>query len=412
MNKKINIALFSPGWPLSAYPNGIVTYTQNIISGFDGDVMATIATANLEVGYSRDSILDLAQFHKGRNYGAKLCDKVLQIGIANESIGNVCRNYKARRDVIGIVDALHSLENKLDIIEIEESFGKAKYLVKEVNTPIVTRLHGPWFIIGQHLKLGAAKGYKYRVDTEGDAIKASHGITTPSLDVLNKVREYYDCPLVDAKVIPNPVSPVSEKNQWQYLPKSKQTILVVGRFDLVKGGDLAIEAFRIVASKNKEVELLFVGPDRGVTINEISYTFSSYIEAVIPEASIKNRIKFLGHCNVDEIMRLRQKATVTLVPSRYETFSMSLLEAIATGSPVVASDVGGMKEIIINDFNGLLSEPESPESMAKNILDLLDDPEKMKLMSKNAIKDSKERFSPEIVAKQTLDYYRTVIAKY
>lgn len=416
MNKKINVGLFSPGWPLSAYPNGIVTYVQNIISGFNEyDVLATIVTANIQVGASGASgasILDLAQFYKDRNFMVKLCDKILLSGVANDCVISACRDYKIKRDISVIIDALNSLKNEVDIIEVEEAFGKAKYLEKETSVPIVTRLHGPWFIIGQYSKLAEVKGYKYRVHAEGDAISASHGITAPSMDVLNRVREYYDFPLPLAKVIPNPVLPVPIERHWQYRPELNPTILVVGRFDLVKGGDLAIDVFRIIATKNKVVELVFVGPDREIIINNRSYMFSSYVNTFIPEESIKKRIKFCGHYSVDEIAALRQKTTITLIPSRYETFSFSLAEALAAGSPVVAYNVGAIGELVTDGYNGLLAEAESRESMAEIILNLLDDPEKMKRMSKNSINDTKARFSPKVVAQQTLDYYRSIIDKY
>ena len=410
--KQTSVALFSPGWPLNKYPNGIVAYINNIISGFDNQVIPTIVTAKLDSRTSDISTLDLAPGYKNKSYVNKLCNRVLLSGVANEYIENMCRDYGAKQEAKVIVEMLNSFQNRIDVIEIEESFGKAKYLVKKLSIPIVTRLHGPWFIIGQHLKLRDAKDYQFRTIAEGDAIKLSHGVTAPSLDVLERVRDYYDCQLPLATVIPNPVSTVPLKEQWLYQPKFKPSILVVGRFDLVKGGDLAIDAFRIIASKNKDVELLFVGPEREVIVNKSSYTSSSYVDAFIPEEPIKKRIKFLGHCSFDEIVQLRRKTTITLIPSRYETFSISLAEALAAGSPVVANNVGGISELVINGFNGLLAEPQSAESMAENILRLLDDPEKMKFMSKNAINDSKQRFSPEVVAKQTADYYRTVIDKY
>ena len=91
---------------------------------------------------------------------------------------------------------------------------------------------------------------------------------------------------------------------------------------------------------------------------------------------------------------------------------VSLLEALAAGCPTVATAVGGIKEIITDGYNGLLAEPESAESIAEKVLGLIESPEMLKLMSKNAIEDSKRRFSPTVIAAQTLDYYQTVLAKY
>jgi glycosyltransferase involved in cell wall biosynthesis len=79
------------------------------------------------------------------------------------------------------------------------------------------------------------------------------------------------------------------------------------------------------------------------------------------------------------------------------------------GSPVVAVAVGGISEIIIDGFNGMLAEPNSPESVAQRVIDLMEDEDKQKLVSSNAIKDSIARFSPETIAKKTLDFYREVL---
>jgi len=70
-----------------------------------------------------------------------------------------------------------------------------------------------------------------------------------------------------------------------------------------------------------------------------------------------------------------------------------------------------MKEIIIDEFNGLLAISESAENMAEKLSQLLGDPEKMQRLSKNAIKDSQDRFLPEVVARQTEAFYRKIIDK-
>jgi len=409
MDKKLFVVLISPGWPLEFIPNGIVTYVKNIILGFSGKVDAIVMTNNLAANKSEVSIIDLSRYDKKRSFFIKVCDRILRSQLTPEILYKQCLQYKSNYACRSIITAINSLDQSVNILELEESFGRAKFIVDKLEIPIITRLHGPWFIHGPIMKLDNERDYQYRVESEGEAIAVSRGVTAPSLDVLNRVRDFYGLPLKNAKVIPNPVPSVPAENQWEYQAGKKQTILVVGRFDLHKGGDLAIEAFQLVAMQNKEVELLFIGPDRGVKVGGKDYTFSSYVDSFVPDTAIKERIKFLGHCNVGKIASLRQSSTVTLMPSRYDNFPMSLLEAVAAGSPVVAMKAGGMKEIVIHGFNGLLAKPENSESMAENILELLNDPEKMQLMSKNAIKDSQERFSPNTVAKQTEAYYRSIL---
>ena len=184
----------------------------------------------------------------------------------------------------------------------------------------------------------------------------------------------------------------------------------MGRFDLLKGGDLILEAFRLIALKHQEIELLFVGPDRGINVDGKTLTFNEYIDRFVPESSIKQRIQFFGHCDSPGIAELRRQSLITIVCSRYEVFSISLVEALATGCPTIATAVGGIKEIIINEYNGLLAEPESAASIAEKAIELITNPEKMQTLSKNAIEDCKKRFSPEVIAAQTVDYYQTILA--
>lgn len=412
LNKKnfLTVAFVTPGWPLSKLPNGIVTYVHNILYGFNGETKPIVLAAPLVGSEVEDKFINLSKFLVTKNILQRIVDKILHLipfSFAKSIQYQRISTINAERINI----ALRNLSHPLDILEIEESFGTANFLLRMTKTPIVTRLHGPWFLIGPILNAQDEESFKLRVFYEGEVIKNSHGVTSPSHDVLEKVKEYYGIDLPNAQVIPNPVLEVSSEKKWQYENYKKPTILFVGRFDSVKGGDLVLEAFRLIALENNEIELLFVGPDRGLMIDGVSVSFGEYVKRFIPEDRIKQRIQFFGHCNHDSISDLRKHALVTVVCSRYENFPLSLLESLATGCPTVATAAGGMKEIIIDDYNGLLAESESPESIAEKVLILIGDPEKMQRLSKNAIEDCNKRFSPQVVAAQTIDYYQSVLAR-
>lgn len=406
--RKLSVVIVSPGWPLNHFQNGIVTYTHNLLIGLDKIAKPIVFAAPLLGSEVKDRLIDLSRIKVNHAIIKKLLDKVLfRINIKHIHKFQYQRNIK--RSASKILMALKELTVTLDILEIEESFGTGNLVIKKTNVPVVTRLHGPWFLIGPILQAHNAWDFKLRVFNEGEAIRNSQGLTSPSLDVLNKVREYYGLELTNAQVIPNPVPEVGYDMKWQYSISQKPFILFVGRFDSVKGGDLVLEAFRQIALQNSDLELLFVGPDRGLTIDGKDFKIDDYIERFILDADVKKRIQFLGHCDQKWIAKLRKTALVTLICSRYETFSISLVEALSAGCPVVACNVGGIKEIISNGFNGVLAEPESPASIAEKVLMLINDPEKMQRLSKNAIEDCKKRFSPELVAAQTLDYYHSVL---
>ena len=407
----LTIGFISPGWPLSQFPNGIVAYVQAILSGLPINIKAVVF-ADPVVGIDlKNQLIDLSKFKIKRNLLQKtidwFCSRIKLPFAASMS-------YKARviESAEKIYVAMQQLDSPIDILEIEESFGTAMHLVERCKIPIVTRLHGPWAVIGPILNMHKNLDFKTRLFYEGEAIKNSHGLTAPSLDVLEKVRKYYGLSLPNAQVIYNPVQEVSTEKQWQYDLIKKSYILFVGRFDEVKGADLLLNAFRLIAVKHLDIKLIFVGPDNGLNIEGKTFMFNDYVERFISEGNIKQRIQFLGHCSSDTIAELRKAALVTVICSRYENFPVSLLEALAAGCPTVATAVGGIKEIITDGYNGLLAEPESAESIAEKVLGLIESPEMMQVLSKNAIEDSKRRFSPTVIAAQTLDYYQTVLAKY
>jgi glycosyltransferase involved in cell wall biosynthesis len=411
-NKKtsLTVAFVTPGWPLSKFPNGIVTYVHNILHGFNEDAKPIVLAAPLVGSEVEDRFINLSKFLNTKNILQQLVDKILR-QIPFSFAKSMQYQRASRMNAERIKLALQNLSHPLDLLEIEESFGTPDFLHKMTKTPIVVRLHGPWFMHGPIMKMDNEPHYHLRVFYEGEAIKNSHGLTSPSLDVLEKTRQYYGVDLPHAKVIPNPVCEVNIEKRWRYNTEISAYILVVGRFDLHKGGDLALEAFRLIASINHQIRFLFVGPDRGVTIDGRNVNFNEYVEQFISNDEIKKRIQFLGHCDHDRISDLRKNALVTVVCSRYENFPLSLLESLAAGCPTVATAVGGMKEIIIDGYNGLLAESESPKSIAEKVLMLISDPEKMQRLSKNAIEDCKKRFSPEVVAAQTIEYYQSVLAR-
>jgi glycosyltransferase involved in cell wall biosynthesis len=409
INENLNVGYVSPGWPLSSNPNGIVAYIENIISGFDHKQVNPLV---LSFGMNEPEIegfsVDIQKYDNYKNLPLEYLIKVLLKFRLNYAEKIKYQHFLRGCEHI-YEQTLSNLNPPLDIIEMEESFGAIYYPVGKSKTRYVTRLHGPWFTMKKIFNLDENGEYKLRVFYEGEAIKRAHGVTAPSLDVLDKVREFYNIELPNAKVIPNPIPYVKKENQWQFIEENPY-ILFVGRFDSHKGGDLIIDSFNIIAQRDKEIELFFVGPDRGFKVDNILLSIEQYIEKFIKDESIRKRIKLLGHCDSKKITSLRQKARVTICCSRYENFPVSLLEALATGCPTVATAVGGIKEILIDNQNGLFADPESPDSIAEKVLSLLYDQSKLTSLSKKAIEDVEKRFSAKDIANQSIEYYRSVLS--
>jgi glycosyltransferase involved in cell wall biosynthesis len=110
-----------------------------------------------------------------------------------------------------------------------------------------------------------------------------------------------------------------------------------------------------------------------------------------------------------EAARIRKRALVTVVPSRYETFGITAAEAMMAGCPLVVSGAGALTELVQDGVNGLVSRPGDADDLAEKILSMLKNPQRAACLGAQAAIDAKERYDPLVVAKQTLEFYRTVV---
>jgi glycosyltransferase involved in cell wall biosynthesis len=103
-------------------------------------------------------------------------------------------------------------------------------------------------------------------------------------------------------------------------------------------------------------------------------------------------------------------ADLFLLPSEYESFGLSALEAMAAGSPVIATEAGGIPEIVTHGTNGFLSEIGDVESMSRNAISLLASPPLLKQFGK-AAREQAKKFDIENIVPQYEKLYAEVLRK-
>jgi glycosyltransferase involved in cell wall biosynthesis len=95
-----------------------------------------------------------------------------------------------------------------------------------------------------------------------------------------------------------------------------------------------------------------------------------------------------------------------VVPSEwFENFPIAVLESLALGTPVVASNIGGLPDMIVDQVTGRLFTPANKEELAVCIQELVSDPDKLTAMSQAAKKDAIDRFGPDVHYSQLMDIY-------
>jgi glycosyltransferase involved in cell wall biosynthesis len=150
-------------------------------------------------------------------------------------------------------------------------------------------------------------------------------------------------------------------------------ILFAGRLTPVKGVQYLIRAMKRVHDTIPDARLIIIGDGRE----------RGMLEALSIELGIQKYVQFGGKVPHEKVLSFMHQADVFVLPSLSEGFPMVIIEAMACGLPIVASRVGGMPEIITNNTNGYLVEAKDSETIADNIILLLQDEKLRKTISDN-----------------------------
>ena len=162
------------------------------------------------------------------------------------------------------------------------------------------------------------------------------------------------------EVLPNPAPTVPELPPREELRRSfaldGATLAFAGRLTVQKALDVALEA----VERTPGVELVVAGdgPERARL-----------------EGAAGERVRFLGPLGRDDVLRLFAAADAAVLPSAWENFPHAVVEALAVGTPVVATDVGGVAEVVRDGENGLLVPAGDAAALAEAVARLLADPE-------------------------------------
>lgn len=397
----MHIALWSPAWPLEKHHNGIVTYVHWMKRELSrqGHRVSVFTSGAREEG-------DGADVHRAaRGF----------VGSAARRVAG--RLFSADSDVFGwgqlAAEAILRVHRShpIDIIEMEESFGWSATVAKVTSIPMLVKLHGPAFLSLVQEELDTAFG-RERVKREGLALEEAEAIAAPSDYTLTQTIKRYGLRTPIALQIVNPMTAEATLPLWNSATCDRNTLLFVGRFDSLKGGDLVVEAFALLAATRPKLRLIFIGPDRGLLQPDgTRKSITEFLAATVP-AQLRNRIDVRGALSQKEVTTLRPGAAVTMLASRSESQGYTALEAMLQGCPVVSSDAGGCAENIEHGRTGLLARSGDATDLAAQLARILNDPSAAAAMGAEARRYVVENHAAERVAAQSLALYRRVIERH
>jgi D-inositol-3-phosphate glycosyltransferase len=186
-------------------------------------------------------------------------------------------------------------------------------------------------------------------------------------------------------------------------------VLYVGRFDPRKGIETFVRSCEQLKSNYfQPFKLVIVG---GSSPERSDGEERARIEKIVQEVGLSEQTLFAGQIGHDRLPLYYAAADVCVIPSHYEPFGLVAIEAMACGTPVVASDVGGLRFTVLPEETGLLVPPKDTDAFAKAIQRILSDELGARKLRRQASANVNQRFSWTGVGIQLSDLYRRLLAE-
>jgi N-acetyl-alpha-D-glucosaminyl L-malate synthase BshA len=290
-------------------------------------------------------------------------------------------------------------QEKLDLLHVHYAIPHsvsallARAMAAPRRLPFITTLHGTDItLVGNNRSFLPITRY---------SIEQSDGVTSISHYLLRRTLEDFDIKR-PIEVIPNFVNcdlyqrKPNPKLRAEWAPNGEPILMHLSNFRPVKRILDAIEIFALVREKMPaRLVMIGDGPDRAPA------------EELARKLGVQNDVLFLGQQN--EVQEKLSQADLFLLPSRLESFGLAALEAMACETPVIATNVGGLPEVVENGVDGYLVEPGDVKTAGKHAIDLLSRADRGREMGQLARVHARKKFCANDVIPKYEAYYEQVL---
>lgn len=294
----------------------------------------------------------------------------------------------------------------------------AEILKAEWNVPVVTMFHTLGLMKNRIARSPEEMEGEYRINGERRALQISDRIIAATLAEKAQLQFLYQADEGKIRIVPPGVDtarfypiPREEACEAIGIPPEDRMLLFVGRIEPLKGLDTLMRAIAILRECGVQCHvphyLAVVGGDPSASGEKLSDEMAR-LQALRRELHLEDLVLFLGKRAQDTLPYYYSAAEVLIMPSHYESFGMVALEAMACGTPVVASQVGGLAFLVQDGLTGYVVPDGDPQALSERLRLLLMDGELRQRMGLQAAAYARQ-YAWENIVERLLGVYSEVL---
>jgi len=273
--------------------------------------------------------------------------------------------------------------------------GLAALKLKKVwNIPVIHMFHTLALLKNKIARSEKEIEGEYRIEGEKKVLSEIDKLIVATTDEKDNLQKLYSTPPDIIKIIPPGVDtnhfypiPVDEAKEFIGIPENEKMILFVGRIEPLKGVDTLIKAI----SQLQQTDILsrcphylfIIGGDAGSGQEKMNEEMQR-LQDLRVKLGVGDLIIFLGKRDQDSLRYYYSAAEMLVMPSHYESFGMVALESMACGTPVIATQVGGLQHLVLDKETGFTIPNDNPDALEEKITVLICKPELREKMSKSS----------------------------
>jgi glycosyltransferase involved in cell wall biosynthesis len=385
--------------------------------GHEVEVIASAPLPEVSEGVILHQLRSSSIYHPGRSFSKnlpnirnlvdlyELCAS--RLGIFGEPWAFSFRAYARLKEL--------SKQRRFDIVHDNQGLGYGLLLMKRLGIPVIATIHHP-LPIDRQADLEQASGFRQRqrirrfysfIRMQAFVARRLDRIITVSQSSAKDAMLMFNVPADKTRVVYNGIDTDIYDGNKEVGQNRNGLIMVANTDDRKKGVLYLLKALQLLKNDGAKLTIVDDAARHSSYIEDVG-PLPSYGSKLVKKLNLDGMVRFTGRLTREQLAQHYATARIAVVPSLYEGFGLPAAEAMACGTPVIATTGGALPEVVGDA--GMLVPPADADALSAAIRQLLNDQQAQQRMGETGKKRVREQFNWEQAAGKTLEVYREVLA--